>query len=75
MKNNNVSFQSAKPLVLADMMEVAKAPWEAAFSSTINLSGWRETGLYPYTRKVYHMLLGAEEAKRATAANFRDLKR
>ena len=53
----------------ADLLLCARDAWQNAFSKANFLKAWADTGLVPFTRKVYLDLLEDEERKetRATA--------
>jgi hypothetical protein len=71
VKKKNNGKTDTTPLTVNEMMEIAKAPWMAAFSTANNKAGWAKTGLYPYTRCVEHMLRAAEDKKRIVRSDYR----
>jgi hypothetical protein len=61
-----------------DLMTCMKGPWEESFTKAVNVSGWLEAGLIPFTMKPYWKVLFEErraarvrgEAEVATEVDF-----
>lgn len=56
-------------LTVGDLLDVARAPWEAAFSQANTLKAWAEIGVSPFTRCVYWDLVAAQQKKEKVAAS------
>jgi len=53
--------QRSSGLNMLDLNDICKAPWETAFSRVNNLSGWRTSGVSPFTRRVMWDLHASEQ--------------
>ena len=59
----------AHRLTVADLLGVAKAPWEEAFNLSNSLKAWDEIGVSPFTMRVYWDLLKAKEKRESVASS------
>ena len=64
------SIAAATPL--ADALRAAKRPWELAFATEVNIQGWAEEGVIPFTCKLGWDLLAQEKAKGVVAPRVPD---
>ena len=53
----NVQERGLYTLKPEDFMKVVTPAWNKAFDRSNNIVAWRDTGLFPFTRKVYFTLL------------------
>ena len=60
MLTRNVQQHGFYGLRSTDFMKVVTPAWNHAFSKVHNLSGWADTGISPFTRKVYFDLRESE---------------
>jgi hypothetical protein len=56
----NVQNEGCYKLRPSDFMKVVTPAWNKAFEHSNNIKGWRDTGIVPFSRKVYHDLKANE---------------